>query len=194
MIDYERVHVRRLPDRASPSHVTWRDRLRALWVLRNPRVAAGRAVIIREGVKISICETGRLEIGDHCLLHSYTWFLLTMPKPRVSLGRWVFIGRDTIVAAKNRITIGDFTIIAPRCFFVDHEHGFAAGEIIHNQMSQLKEIAIGRDCYFGTGTVVLGGVNIGDGAVIGAGSVVTEDVPPLQVWAGNPARYVKDRT
>ena len=54
-------------------------------------------------------------------------------------------------------------------------------------------MTIGRDCYFGTGAIVLGGAHVGDGAVIGAGSVVTKDVPPYQMWAGNPARYIRDR-
>ena len=43
-------------------------------------------------------------------------------------------------------------------------------------------------------TVVLAGVTIGDGAIVGAGSVVTGDIPSGQIWAGNPARYIKDRT
>ncbi len=99
----------------------------------------------------------------------------------------------TIIASKNFIKIGDYTVIAPFCYFIDHEHGFSPDDIILNQRSILKETKVGRDCYFGTGSVVLGGVTVGDGAIIGAGSVVTQNIPPYEIWAGNPARRIKRR-
>ncbi|MFH0883261.1 MAG: acyltransferase, partial [bacterium] len=85
------------------------------------------------------------------------------------------------------------TIFAPRCYVIDHEHGIQGSDLIHNQKSSLKEVHIGRDCYFGTGAIVLGGVSIGDGAIIGAGSVVTRDVPAGEIWVGNPAKFVRNR-
>lgn len=192
-IDYDRVVIHRLKDKASPTTVWWSDRLRAAWLRRHPRVDLGHNVTVKAGVEISVCETGRLSIGDHSYLHAHCWFLLTMPHPTVTLGKFVDVGRHTIIAAKQRIAIGDYTVIAPYCYFLDHEHGFAPDDVILNQRSVLKETVVGRDCYFGTGTVVLGGVTIGDGAVIGAGSVVKSDIPANQVWAGNPARYIRDR-
>lgn len=54
-----------------------------------------------------------------------------------------------------------------------------------------KPIHIGSDCWFGGNVIVLPGVNIGNGATVGAGSVVTKDVPPFTVVAGNPARVIK---
>jgi acetyltransferase-like isoleucine patch superfamily enzyme len=195
-VDLDRVRVHRMRDKASPAHLTLRDRLRAWWTLkvRHRNIRAGRDVVLKERVEIAICDTGSLTIGDHAFFHARTWLLLTKPHPVVEIGQWVFVGRHTIIAAKNRITIGDYTIFAPRCYVIDHEHGFGAHDIIHNQQSRLDEVVIGRDCYFGTGAIVLGGVHIGDGAVIGAGSVVTKDIPAYQMWAGNPARYIRDRT
>jgi acetyltransferase-like isoleucine patch superfamily enzyme len=84
-------------------------------------------------------------------------------------------------------------VIAPFCYVLDHEHGFSKQELILNQRSVLKETTIGRDCYLGTGCVILGGVHLGDGAIIGAGSIVTRDVPAYEMWAGNPAKFVKVR-
>lgn len=52
---------------------------------------------------------------------------------------------------------------------------------------------IGNDVWLGIRTIVLGGVTIADGAVIGAGSVVTKDVGPYEIWAGNPARFIRKR-
>lgn len=61
------------------------------------------------------------------------------------------------------------------------------------QFSPYKKTTIGNDVWIGNRALVLQGVTIGDGAVIGAGSVVTKDIPPYEVWAGNPAKKIKDR-
>ena len=55
------------------------------------------------------------------------------------------------------------------------------------------EVYIEEDAFIGCNTTICNSVTIGKGAIIGAGSIVTKDVPPYQVWAGNPARYIKDR-
>lgn len=58
---------------------------------------------------------------------------------------------------------------------------------------QLKTTVIGNDVWIGSNVVILGGLNIGDGAVIGAGAVVTKDVQPYSIVVGNPAREIKKR-
>lgn len=55
------------------------------------------------------------------------------------------------------------------------------------------EVHIEDDVFIGLNVCICSSVTIGKGAIIGAGSVVTKDIPPYQVWAGNPARYIKDR-
>ena len=55
------------------------------------------------------------------------------------------------------------------------------------------EVHIEDDVFIGVNVLVCSSVTIGKGAIIGAGSVVTKDIPPYQVWAGNPAHYLKDR-
>lgn len=57
-----------------------------------------------------------------------------------------------------------------------------------------KPVRIGNDCWFGANVVVCPGVTIGDGCVIGAGSVVTRDIPPLSFAAGNPCRVIREIT
>lgn len=193
MIDYANIVVKRLKDKASPSWISLRDRTRSWKILRNKRIKAGAHVVFKRGVQIAICETGELILGDSSFFDQEVWILLTMPKPRVRIGRNVTVGRGTIIASKNSIEIGDFSVIAPRCYFVDHEHGFSEKDIILNQRSVLKTIQVGRDCYFGTGAVITGGITIGDGAVIGAGSIVTKNIPAYEIWAGNPAQFIKKR-
>lgn len=55
------------------------------------------------------------------------------------------------------------------------------------------EVHIEDDVFIGLNVCICSSVTIGKGAIIGAGSVVTKDIPPYQIWAGNPARYIKDR-
>lgn len=55
------------------------------------------------------------------------------------------------------------------------------------------EVHIEDDVFIGLNVLICNSVTIGKGAIIGAGSVVTKDVPPYQVWAGNPARFIKER-
>ena len=55
------------------------------------------------------------------------------------------------------------------------------------------KITIGEHAFIGSGAIITGNVTIGKGAIIGAGSVVTRSVPDYQVWAGNPAKFIKQR-
>ena len=58
---------------------------------------------------------------------------------------------------------------------------------------EFKQTTIGNDVWIGSNCLIKGGVTIGDGAVIGMGSVVTHDIPPYEIWAGNPARLIRKR-
>ena len=60
-------------------------------------------------------------------------------------------------------------------------------------MFRIGEVHIEDDVFIGVNVIICNSVTIGMGAIIGAGSIVTKDIPPYQVWAGNPARYIKDR-
>ena len=62
-----------------------------------------------------------------------------------------------------------------------------------NEYEEYKKTTIGNDVWIGSKCLIKGGVTIGDGAVIGMGSVVTKNVPPYEVWAGNPAKFIKRR-
>ena len=62
-----------------------------------------------------------------------------------------------------------------------------------NEYPEFKKNVIGNDVWIGAKCLIKGGVTIGTGAVIGMGSVVTKDVPPYEIWAGNPARCIRKR-
>jgi acetyltransferase-like isoleucine patch superfamily enzyme len=90
------------------------------------------------------------------------------------------------------ITIGARTLVGPNCSFYSGTHPL--DPFVRNGTrgpESGKPITIGEDCWLGGNVIVLPGVTIGRGSTIGAGSVVTKDVPPYVVAAGNPARVLK---
>ena len=97
-----------MKDKASSTHVTLMDRIRSWWILRNKKIKSGAGITFKKNVDVSICQTGLLEIGERSFFNERVWLLLTMPHPKVKLGKWVFLGRNTILACKNSVEIGNF--------------------------------------------------------------------------------------
>lgn len=110
------------------------------------------------------------------------------------IGRDVYIADDILIAEeledKGNLTIGDRVSMAPRVTLVLSSH---PNESRIRDFAPVKRapIVIEPDVWLGAGVVVLPGVTIGRGAVVGANSVVTQDVPPLHVVAGQPARTIR---
>jgi acetyltransferase-like isoleucine patch superfamily enzyme len=117
-------------------------------------------------------------------------------------GGSVTIGTDTHIqprcvfsAFMSPIVIGSGVMMAPNCAFYPYDHGVAPGKPMIKQPLQTKGgIFIGDDVWLGIGVIVLDGVRIGNGAVIGAGSVVTHDIPEGAIAAGVPTRVIKMRS
>ena len=112
------------------------------------------------------------------------------------------IGSDTHIqphcqfsAYKGSIKIGSNVQIAPNCAFYPYDHGFSPNELIITQQPRTKGgIVIDDDVWLGYGVIVLDGVRIGKGVVVGAGSVVTHDIPDCAIAVGVPAQVVKMRS
>jgi acetyltransferase-like isoleucine patch superfamily enzyme len=94
-----------------------------------------------------------------------------------------------------RVEIGAYTLLAPNVIIVggDHVMDKVGTPIIFSGRPKMPKTKIGRDCWLGLNAVVMAGVTIGDGSVVAAGSVVTKDIPPMEIWGGVPARKIKDR-
>lgn len=92
------------------------------------------------------------------------------------------------------IEIGDDVVLAQFVSLIASGHGMKLGVLIRDQPPPEKRgIKIGKDVWLGASSVVLPGVTIGDGAVIGAGAIVTKDVPANAIMVGNPARILRYR-
>jgi maltose O-acetyltransferase len=109
----------------------------------------------------------------------------------------VQIGKDVVVERGARldpghpwlISIGDGTTIAPEAYIIAHD----ASVRQPTGWTKLQRVTIGADVFVGLRAIIMPGVTIGDGAIVGAGSVVTRDVPAGAVVAGNPARVIAQR-
>lgn len=115
---------------------------------------------------------------------------------RITLGHGVFINFMCSVWAgpASRITIGADTILGPYVHINSTNHVFARRDApIITQGYNQADIEIGRDVWIGAHSVVLAGSKIGDGAVIGANSVVRGEIPAHAIAVGSPARVIKDR-
>lgn len=90
---------------------------------------------------------------------------------------------------------GDNVMMAPDCIIYVRNHESSRLDIPMCEQGSTEErpVVIGNDVWIGGRVIILPGVKIGDGAIIGAGSVVTKDVSEYDVVAGNPARVIKDR-
>lgn len=144
-----------------------------------------------------------LKIGQGVILMERVWLAIVADANKVSdailsIGDKTVISRDGIIACAYEIHIGKEVTFGPRVSIWDHNHGFSElkQSVLHQPLTG-KPVVIGDFVWLGANVVVLPGVNIGEGTVVGAGSVVTRDLPPYAVAVGNPARpvrYLKELT
>lgn len=151
----------------------------------------GQNVVIEAGVRIFNPENIHLGngiyIGHDSMLIGYHQGLL-----KIASGAW--IGPRCYLHAAGGIYIGEKTGIGPdvRILTSIHEADASLGPVIEEALS-FAPVEIGPGCDIGLGAILLPGVKIGMGAVVGAGSVVTREIPPYEIWAGVPARKIRVR-
>ncbi len=147
----------------------------------------GKYVKIESNVKIY----NNTEIGDNVIIGDNVE-LRSNGSSFVKIGNKTSINRNSIVI--GLVSIGDNCAIAPGCVIVGSNHNFKNRDLnIKSQGLSRKGINISNDVWFGANVVVLDGVNIGEGSVIGAGSVVTKSIPPYSIAVGNPCNVIKTR-
>ncbi|NLF14960.1 MAG: acyltransferase [Anaerolineaceae bacterium] len=145
-------------------------------------------------------------IGEGCFLDANT------PQGRIELQDDVWLSRGSlIVAGESEVVVGPVTYVGHRCLMYGHagirigrdvllandvqlicgNHTFAHRDVpIRAQPTEGKPIVVEDDVWLGASAIVLGGVTIGRGSVVGAGSVVTRSLPPYSIARGVPAQIV----
>lgn len=137
---------------------------------------------------------GQVDLGDRVHLYGDI-YIQTGERGSLKIGADTHIQpRCQFSAYKAPIEIGSGVQIAPNCGFYPYNHGVAPDKLIKEQPLETKGgITVEDDAWLGFGVIVLDGVRIGKGAVIGAGSVVTRDIPDGAIAVGIPARVVNTR-
>ncbi len=137
---------------------------------------------------------GTIVLGDNVRVFDGA-LLETGPGGSIRIGADSRIHRGCqLVAHANAIEIGKDVGLAQNCALYPYNHGFAPGQTIDRQpLTTRGPIIIEDHAWLGVGVIVLDGVRIGEGAVIGAGSVVTRDIPAGTIAVGVPAKVVKMR-
>ncbi len=108
----------------------------------------------------------------------------------IHIGEDAFINFDCVFLDLAPIRIGDRTMLGPKVQLLTAHHPLDAAERATGK-EMGRPIVIGDDCWLGGGVIVCPGVTIGDRTVIGAGAVVTHDIPSDAVAVGNPARVIR---
>lgn len=113
--------------------------------------------------------------------------------PTLVIGNNSGIGANSIIGRGT--TIGDNVMMGPECYIYTRNHAFSRTDIPMREqgMQDFKPVTIGNDVWIGARVTILPGVKIGNGCIIGAGSVVTKNLPDFAIGGGNPARVLKYR-
>ena len=172
--------------------MTWRkraaqrgNRLRGRRLAR--QVVGGEGLRAEHGVRIVRLGGGtRVEVGRDVLLAHDVGLHLRDAGAVISIGDGSFVNHRSEIIAHERVTIGRDCLLAWDVQVLDSDSHRVDGA------PHTAPVAIGDRVWIGCRATVLKGVRIGDGAVVAAGAVVTQDVPARALVAGNPARVVRE--
>ncbi|MES2917849.1 MAG: acyltransferase [Pseudomonadota bacterium] len=133
------------------------------------------------------------EEGEGCVYRGLSSTFVCPSK--VHLGDNVHIGPGAHIDATGEVYIGSGSIFGPGVTLYSRSHNFDRDPVAlpFDDVVLTASVVVGKYVWIGARAIILPGVTVGDGAVIGAGAVVTKDVPPCAVVAGNPARIVRYR-
>jgi acetyltransferase-like isoleucine patch superfamily enzyme len=166
------------------------------------RIGCGSSLGVGARVLNASSTSDSIVVGSHCRIEGELFVFAH--GGRIHVGDWCFIGPETRVWSAVSVSIGDRVLISHGCNIMDslthpidavqrHQHFRAI--LLGGHPSQLdlgeRPVTIGDDAWIAAGATLLRGVNIGAGAIVAAGSVVTTDVPPATIVAGNPAKVVR---
>lgn len=167
-----------------------------------PGLIIGENSINNANICVKYPENSKIVIGNNCLINGN--ISVESKDAQISIGKNVFIGNTTIFSVIS-IIIEDDVLISSDCLIQDTDNHSLSREIRKKDCADWKEkgmqqwefvksepIKICKGSWIGAKSIILKGVTIGEGGIVGAGSVVTKDVAPYTIVAGNPAKFIKN--
>jgi acetyltransferase-like isoleucine patch superfamily enzyme len=164
---------------------------RSYWSAQGMRI--GRGTILP---KLIVTWPHQVNIGRKCRIEHGVYFHydgICRPGPSIVIGDDCFIGTGCEFNIDFRLTIGNHCLVASGSRFIDHDHGTDTAVLMAKQKCISGPIVVGQNVWIGANCVVLAGVEIGEGAIVAAGAVVTKSVAPNAIVGGVPARLIKYR-
>ena len=155
----------------------------------------GTNVLISD--KCSIYGANKISIGDNVRIDD---FCILSAGSEITIGDYVHISCYASLIGKGKIVLDDFSGLSLRCTVLSSSDNFS-GEFLTNPMIPEKylnvkhmDVIFKKHALVGAGSVVLPGVVVGEGAAVGAMSLVKKSINPYEIWAGNPLKFIKDRS
>ena len=158
------------------------SRLKATIALTLARLVPLQTLYERESARIT---RSCAAVGERTVLRMP---LVIYAPERLRIGADVGIGEFSVLRANGGLTIGDRVQIAAGCVLTTRGHPL---DLPRHGRNVDAPIVVGDDVWLGAGAILLPGVTVGRGAVVAAGAVVTEDVPPMTIVGGVPARPIR---
>lgn len=151
----------------------------------------GTGCKIHDGASLDAARGGLIRLGDSVTINRLA--MLIGGRGGITLGDQVEINSQTIIDGTGSVELGARSLIGPGVRIISYQHRFDDQRPIREQASDPLPIRIDRDVWIGANAVIMAGVSIGEWAVIGAGAVVSKDIPAWAIAVGVPARVVRFR-
>lgn len=172
------------------------------FIKRMIKTAIARARIKQENVFLSksvhLLGSKKIRIGKSSVLSDDVWINSNyrnddLPLSTVEIGKNGYVGKRNFFSAGKRIKIGDYFMSGCNCSFLSSNHCIndPCVPYISAGCTFSDEIVIGDNVWIGACVTVLGSIKIGYGSIIGANSLVLDDIPPFSIAVGSPAKVIK---
>jgi len=163
--------------------------LRASWKFRKATIGSR----VRVFGKVKVRPWGTMVFGDRVRFHAdvLPTEVGCAPGGELRIGTNVFVNYGCSIGVSNKVTIGDDVLIGTQCIIIDSDFHRTEPDR-RDEKDEALPIVIEDNVWLGNRVIVHKGVTIGKDSVVAAGSIVTKDIPPGQIWAGVPAKYIRD--
>jgi len=145
---------------------------------------------------VNVFGWSHISIGDNTLVGEQSWLNINEREEgfkHIVIGNYCYIGRRNLLSSSRQLILSDYVMTNNECKFLGSNHVFDNPETPYIATGTTSDgiQKIGVNVWVGAGVIVLGNVSIGHGSIIGAGSVVTKDIPPFSIAVGNPCKVIK---
>ena len=162
--------------------------INVLFKLLHPTIITNNVHHIRLGTEIVLLANGKLDIGNRVSTHKRVTFSIVGGK--LKIGNNTSFNRNDIIVCHDTVIIGENCSFGPNVVIYDHDHKFSIEGHEKNEYNT-SPIIIGDNCWIGANTTILRGTHIGEGCVIGAGTIVKGEIPPHSLVMSNREMIIR---